>query len=68
MRDWARRDPGVAGRLAGVDERRMAYMRTLFGQVTDDPLDAEARCLVAYPSTSAPTSSPLATPAGPALP
>jgi len=48
VRDWARRDPDVAVRLAGVDERRMAYMRSLFRAITDDKLDAEARCLVAY--------------------
>ena len=48
VRDWARRDPAVAARLAAVDERRMDYLRTLFRQLTDDALDAEARCLVAY--------------------
>ncbi len=48
VRDWARRDPAVAARLAAVDERRMGYLRTLFRQVTDDLLDAEARCLMAY--------------------
>jgi AcrR family transcriptional regulator len=48
VRDWGRRDPAVAARMAGVDERRITYMRSLFLQVTDDPLDAEARCLVAY--------------------
>ncbi len=48
VRDWARRDPAVAARLAGVDERRMAYLRTLFRLVTSDKRDAEARCLMAY--------------------
>ena len=48
IRDWARRDRDVATRIAAVDERRMTYMRSLFGQLTDDPLDAEARCLTAY--------------------
>jgi AcrR family transcriptional regulator len=48
VRDWARRDPDVAARLAGVDERRMDYLRTLFRQITTDELEAEARCLVAY--------------------
>src|SRR4051794_22249442 len=48
VRDWARRDAAVEARLAGIDERRMAYLRSLFGQLTDDPLDAEARCLTAY--------------------
>lgn len=48
VRDWSRRDPAVADRLRGVDDRRMAYLRRLFGQLADDPLDAEARCLTAY--------------------
>jgi len=48
VRDWARRDPAVAARLAGVDERRMAYLRTLFRKITSDRLEAEARCLMAY--------------------
>ena len=48
VRDWARRDSAVAARLAWVDERRMAYLRALFRQVTADELEAEARCLVAY--------------------
>lgn len=48
IRDWARRDPMVAERLHRVDERRMAYLRSLFGQICPDPADAEARCLVVY--------------------
>ncbi len=48
VRDWARRDAAVAVRLAGVDERRMGYLRTLFRQLTTDELEVEARCLVAY--------------------
>jgi AcrR family transcriptional regulator len=47
IRDWARRDAGVAGRLRRVDNRRMAYMRTLFGAFCPDPDDVEARCMVA---------------------
>src|SRR3954454_8349189 len=31
IRDWARRDRAVAGRLRRVDNRRMDYMRSLFG-------------------------------------
>ncbi len=46
VRDWARRDPAVAARLAAVDEQRASYLRSLFVQITDDPLDAEARTLV----------------------
>ena len=48
VRDWARRDPSVAARLAGVDERRMGYLRAQFRQLTSDELEAEARCLVAF--------------------
>jgi AcrR family transcriptional regulator len=48
VRDWARRDPGVADRLRRVDNRRMAFMRSLFGALTDDADDVEARCMVFY--------------------
>lgn len=47
IRNWARRDPQVAERLRGVDDRRMAYLHSLFRQITDDD-DAEARSLIAY--------------------
>ena len=47
IRDWARRDPGVARRLKRLDNRRLAYMRTLFGALTDED-DAEVRCLLAF--------------------
>jgi AcrR family transcriptional regulator len=46
IRDWARRDEGVAARLRRVDNRRMEYMRTLFGELCDDEEDVEARCLL----------------------
>ena len=48
VRDWARREPAVAARLRGVDDRRMTYMRSLFGELCDEPLEVEARCLLAY--------------------
>ncbi|MUL78814.1 TetR/AcrR family transcriptional regulator [Mycobacterium sp. CBMA226] len=48
IRDWARRDRGVAQRLSRVDNRRMAYMRTLFRQISADHDDAEARCLLIF--------------------
>lgn len=48
VRDWARRDTAVAERLRGIDDRRMAYMRSLFAQFCDDDLEVEARCLLAY--------------------
>ncbi len=46
VRDWARRDPDVAERLRRVDNRRMAYLRGLFGELFTDPADVEMRCLM----------------------
>ena len=46
VRDWARRDAAVAARLRRVDNRRMRYMRGLFGEFVDDPDEVEARCTV----------------------
>ena len=48
VRDWARRDPAVADRLRRVDNRRMEYMRSLFGSFCPDADDVEARCMVFY--------------------
>jgi AcrR family transcriptional regulator len=45
VRDWARRDKSVARRLRRVDNRRMAYMRSLFSEFCDDD-EVEARCLM----------------------
>src|SRR5262245_50265184 len=47
IRDWARRDKAVAKRLKRVDNRRMQYMRSLFGAFCPDEGDVEVRCLVA---------------------
>jgi AcrR family transcriptional regulator len=46
IRDWARRDADVARRLRRVDNRRMAYMRSLFQQFCPDEDEVEARCLI----------------------
>jgi AcrR family transcriptional regulator len=46
VRDWARRDATVAERLRGLDDRRMDYLRSLFGAFRTDPDDVEARCLL----------------------
>jgi len=46
IRDWARHDHGVAGRLRRVDNRRMEYMRGLYSGFCRDPDDIEARCLM----------------------
>jgi AcrR family transcriptional regulator len=48
VRDWARRDQTVAERLRRVDDRRMDYMRSLFGAFCPDENEVEARCLVFY--------------------
>jgi AcrR family transcriptional regulator len=48
LRDWSRRDSGVAERLRRIDSRRMEYLRTLFGQLCADEDDAEARSMLAF--------------------
>jgi hypothetical protein len=47
IRDWARREDAVAKRLRRVDNRRMQYMRPLFGAFCPDEEEVEARCLTA---------------------
>ncbi len=48
IRNWARREKAVAERLRQVDNRRMNYMRSLFGAICEDDEDVEARCLLAF--------------------
>jgi AcrR family transcriptional regulator len=48
VRDWARREQTVAERLRRVDNRRMDYMRSLFGAFCPDEDEVEARCMVFY--------------------
>jgi AcrR family transcriptional regulator len=48
IRDWARRDQAVAARLAHVDNRRMEYMRKLFGDLCSGAEEVEVRCLLAF--------------------
>ena len=48
VRDWARRDPAVAKRLRRVDNRRMEYLRVLFGAFCSDEDDIEARSMLAF--------------------
>jgi AcrR family transcriptional regulator len=47
VRDWSRREQSVAARLRRVDNRRMDYMRSLFGAFCLDEDDVEARCILA---------------------
>jgi AcrR family transcriptional regulator len=48
IRDWARRDGAVAERLRRVDDRRMAYMRSLFADFCPSDEEVEVRCMVAF--------------------
>jgi AcrR family transcriptional regulator len=48
IRDWARRDKAVAKRLKRIDNRRMEYMRSLFGAFCPDEDEVEVRCLLAF--------------------
>jgi AcrR family transcriptional regulator len=48
VRDWARRDRAVAERLRRADNRRMDYMRSLFGAFCPDEDEVETRCMVAF--------------------
>ncbi len=47
VRDWARREPKVADRLRRADNRRLEYMRSLFGAFCPDEADVEARGMIA---------------------
>jgi AcrR family transcriptional regulator len=46
VRHWARREEHVAERLRRIDNRRMEYMRSLFGAFCADAGEVEARCLL----------------------
>jgi AcrR family transcriptional regulator len=48
IRDWARRDKRVARRLRRVDNRRMDYLRSLFGAFCSDEDEVEARCMLFF--------------------
>jgi AcrR family transcriptional regulator len=48
VRDWSRRDPAVAERLRTVDNRRMQYLRSLFGAICPDEDEVEARAVLAF--------------------
>jgi AcrR family transcriptional regulator len=48
FRDWSRRDGEVAERMRRVDNRRMEYLRSLFGQLFVDGDDVEARAMLVF--------------------
>lgn len=48
VRDWARRDETVAARLRRVDNQRMTLLREMIGAYFTDPVEIEARSLLAF--------------------
>ena|SRR5436190_3082724 len=46
IREWARRDKAVARRLRRLDNRRMDYLRSLYGDFCPDADDVEVRCML----------------------
>ena len=48
VRDWSRRDAAVAERLRRVDNRRMAYLRSLFATFCRDDAEIEGRSVLAF--------------------
>jgi AcrR family transcriptional regulator len=48
VRAWSRHDPDVAERLRRVDNRRMGYLRELFGAFCSDEAEIEARSMLAF--------------------
>ncbi|MFF0526920.1 TetR/AcrR family transcriptional regulator [Nocardia amikacinitolerans] len=48
IRAWANRDESVAARLRRIDNRRMDFLRTMFGEFLDDPDEIEARCMLTF--------------------
>ena len=48
VRNWSRHNPAVAERLRRVDNRRMDYLRELFGAFCSDEGETEARSMLAF--------------------
>jgi AcrR family transcriptional regulator len=48
IRTWSRRDRSIARRLRRVDNRRMDYLRSLFGTFCSDAVDVEVRCMLSF--------------------
>jgi AcrR family transcriptional regulator len=48
VRAWARHEPSVAERLRRVDNRRMDYLRALFGTFCAGAAEVEARSMLAF--------------------
>lgn len=48
IREWARHDQDVAELLKRTDNRRMDYLRSLFGEFCTDAEDVEVRCMLTF--------------------
>ena len=48
VRDWARHEQEVAGRLRRIDNRRMDYLRFQFRELCADEEEVEARSMLAF--------------------
>lgn len=48
IRDWARRDRGIAKRVRRVDNRRIEYLRALFGQLCTNENEVEVRSMLVF--------------------
>ena len=48
IREWARHDTQVGVRLRRVDDRRMQYLRSLFGEFCSGSDEIEARSMLLY--------------------
>ena len=48
VRAWSRHDPAVAERLRRVDNRRMGYLRELFGTFCSGEAEIEAHSMLAF--------------------
>ncbi len=48
LRDWGRKDSKIWEIIAREDERRMDYMRGLFGEIYEDPKIAEAKAWLLF--------------------
>ena len=51
IREWARRDDAIAHRLQLVDEGRIGLLRSLIGTAYSDPVEVEARAVLAMLTT-----------------
>ncbi|WP_431957308.1 TetR/AcrR family transcriptional regulator [Nocardia lijiangensis] len=48
IRAWANHDPSVSARLRRIDNKRMAFLREMFGAYIADPDEIEARSMLMF--------------------